>query len=69
MEFNVKTGPVTIFSCTQTCDGRLKFLAAEGESIPSAQSCVSATPTAALLCLPSRIHRRPVRPRPHPSLR
>jgi L-arabinose isomerase len=34
VEFNVKTGPVTIFSCTQTRDGRLKFLAAEGESIP-----------------------------------
>jgi L-arabinose isomerase len=34
VEFNVKTGPVTIFSCTQTGAGRLKFLAAEGESIP-----------------------------------
>ncbi|MBX2999019.1 MAG: L-fucose/L-arabinose isomerase family protein [Caldilineaceae bacterium] len=34
VEFNVKSGPVTIFSCTQTRDGRLKFLAAEGESIP-----------------------------------
>ena len=34
VEFNVKTGPVTIFACTQTRDGRLKFLAAEGESLP-----------------------------------
>jgi L-arabinose isomerase len=34
VEFNVKLGPVTIFACTQTRDGRLKFLAAEGESIP-----------------------------------
>ncbi len=34
VEFNVKVGPVTIFGCTQTRDGRLKFLAAEGESIP-----------------------------------
>ncbi len=34
VEFNVKTGPVTIFGCTQTRDGQLKFLAAEGESIP-----------------------------------
>lgn len=33
VEFNVKLGPVTIFACTQTRDGRLKFLAAEGESI------------------------------------
>ncbi|MSP13196.1 MAG: arabinose isomerase [Chloroflexi bacterium] len=34
VEFNVKTGPVTIFTCSQTRDGRLKFLAAEGESLP-----------------------------------
>jgi L-arabinose isomerase len=33
VEFSVKLGPVTIFSCTQTRDGRLKFLCAEGESI------------------------------------
>jgi L-arabinose isomerase len=34
VEFNVKVGPVTIFGCTQTRDGRLKFLVAEGESLP-----------------------------------
>jgi L-arabinose isomerase len=34
VEFNVKLGPVTIFGCTQTRSGDLKFLAAEGESIP-----------------------------------
>lgn len=34
VEFNVKTGPVTILGMTQTADGRLKLLAAEGESIP-----------------------------------
>ncbi len=34
VEFNVKTGPVTIFGCTQTRDGRLKFVVAEGDSIP-----------------------------------
>jgi L-arabinose isomerase len=34
VEFNVKTGPVTILCCTQTPDGRLKFLAAEGDSLP-----------------------------------
>lgn len=34
VEFSVRTGPVTIFAVTQTRDGRLKLLAAEGESIP-----------------------------------
>lgn len=34
VEFKVKTGPVTILGMTQTADGRLKMLAAEGESIP-----------------------------------
>lgn len=33
VEFNVKLGPVTVLACTQTRDGRLKFLAAEGESL------------------------------------
>jgi L-arabinose isomerase len=33
VEFSVKTGPVTIFSCTQTRQGNLKFLVAEGESL------------------------------------
>ena len=34
VEFNVKTGPVTILAVTQTADGRLKLLASEGESVP-----------------------------------
>jgi L-arabinose isomerase len=34
VEFNVKTGPVTILAFTQTADGRLKLLAAQGHSIP-----------------------------------
>ena len=34
VEFSVKTGPVTIFAVTQTRDGRLKMMAAEGESLP-----------------------------------
>src|SRR5215212_6312731 len=34
VEFSVKTGPITIFAVTQTRDGRLKTLCAEGESIP-----------------------------------
>jgi len=34
VEFSVKTGPVTILGVTQTADGRLKLLVAEGESLP-----------------------------------
>jgi L-arabinose isomerase len=34
VEFKVRQGPVTIVGLTQTADGRLKFVAAEGESIP-----------------------------------
>jgi L-arabinose isomerase len=34
VEFNVRTGPVTILGCTQTRRGDLKFLFAEGESLP-----------------------------------
>jgi L-arabinose isomerase len=34
IEMKVRLGPVTILGCTQTADGRLKLLAAEGESIP-----------------------------------
>jgi L-arabinose isomerase len=36
VEFKVKHGPVTILGMTQTADGRLKMIAAEGESIPGA---------------------------------
>lgn len=34
VEFSVKQGPITILGMTQTADGRLKMLAAEGECIP-----------------------------------
>ena len=34
VEMKVRPGPVTILGLTQTADGRLKLLAAEGESIP-----------------------------------
>jgi L-arabinose isomerase len=34
VEFRVRTGPVTILGMTQTVDGRLKLLAAEGEALP-----------------------------------
>lgn len=34
VEFNVRTGPITILGVTQTADGRLKGILAEGESLP-----------------------------------
>jgi L-arabinose isomerase len=34
IEMKVRFGPVTILGLTQTADGRLKLVAAEGESIP-----------------------------------
>jgi L-arabinose isomerase len=37
VEFNVRTGPITILGMTQTAGGQLKLLAAEGESIPGAR--------------------------------
>ncbi|NWF82943.1 MAG: L-fucose/L-arabinose isomerase family protein [Bryobacteraceae bacterium] len=34
VEFSVKTGPVTLLAVTQTAEGSLKLLTAEGESLP-----------------------------------
>jgi len=34
VEFKVKTGPITLLGMTQTAEGTLKMLAAEGESLP-----------------------------------
>ena len=34
VEFSVRTGPITICAVTQTRDGRLKMMAAQGESLP-----------------------------------
>ena len=34
VEFQVKMGPVTLLAMTQTADGKLKMLSAEGEAIP-----------------------------------
>jgi L-arabinose isomerase len=34
VEFKVKTGPITILGVTQTVDGKLKFVVAEGQSVP-----------------------------------
>jgi L-arabinose isomerase len=36
VEFKVRFGPVTIVGCTQSADGRLKLVVAEGESVPGA---------------------------------
>ncbi|HUK97310.1 MAG TPA: L-fucose/L-arabinose isomerase family protein [Gaiellaceae bacterium] len=36
IEMKVRLGPVTILGVSQTADGRLKLLAAEGESVPGA---------------------------------
>lgn len=36
VEMKVRLGPVTILGVTQTAEGRLKLLAAEGESVPGA---------------------------------
>lgn len=33
VEFNIKQGPITLLGMTQTADGRLKLVAAEGEAI------------------------------------
>jgi L-arabinose isomerase len=34
VEFKVRTGPITILGLTQTAEGRLKMVGAEGESLP-----------------------------------
>jgi L-arabinose isomerase len=34
VEFKVKAGPVTILGLTQTAEGKLKLIGAEGESLP-----------------------------------
>lgn len=34
VEMSVKHGPVTLLSVVETCDGKLKLLVAEGESVP-----------------------------------
>ncbi len=34
VEFKVKTGPITVLGMTQTVEGNLKMLAAEGQSLP-----------------------------------
>jgi L-arabinose isomerase len=36
VEFSIRCGPVTLLAVTQTVEGRLKMITAEGESIPGA---------------------------------
>jgi len=43
VEAKVKYGPVTILCTTQTADGQLKYIVAEGESIPGATFAIGNT--------------------------
>jgi len=43
VEFNIKTGPITILGMTQTRQGKLKLLAAEGESLPGTRMQIGNT--------------------------
>ncbi|MDB5937372.1 MAG: L-fucose isomerase-like protein [Massilia sp.] len=52
VEFKVRYGPVTILGCTQTADGRLKLLCAEGESVPGATFRIGNTNTRVVFDLP-----------------
>jgi L-arabinose isomerase len=45
VEFKVRQGPITIVGCTQTADGRLKLMVAEGESIAGATFRIGNTNT------------------------
>jgi L-arabinose isomerase len=52
VEAQVKTGPVTILTVTQTADGRLKLLTAEGESLPGPTLRVGNTTSRIAFSLP-----------------
>ena len=52
VEFNVRSGPVTIVGCTQTAEGRLKLIVAEGESIPGETFRIGNTNTRLRFALP-----------------
>lgn len=52
VEARVKTGPVTILTVTQTADGRLKLLTAEGESLPGPTLRVGNTTSRIAFALP-----------------
>ncbi|MBI5082291.1 MAG: arabinose isomerase, partial [Chloroflexi bacterium] len=52
VEFQVKTGPITILGTTQTAEGKLKFLVAEGESLPGATMKIGNTNSRLRFALP-----------------
>jgi L-arabinose isomerase len=52
VEFNVKNGPVTMLGVTQTGAGKLKLVAAEGESVPGPILQIGNTNTRVRFALP-----------------
>jgi L-arabinose isomerase len=52
VEFKVRYGPVTILGVTQTAEGKLKLLAAQGESIPGATFRIGNTNSRLRFALP-----------------
>jgi len=52
VETKVRFGPVTIVGCTQTADGRLKLIIAEGESVPGATMRIGNTNSRLRFALP-----------------
>jgi L-arabinose isomerase len=52
VEFNVKNGPVTMLGVTQTGAGKLKLVAAEGESVPGPILQIGNTNTRVRFSLP-----------------
>ena len=52
VEFGVRTGPATIFAVTQTREGNLKMLAAEGESLPGPKLRIGNTNSRLRFALP-----------------
>ena len=65
IEMKVRLGPVTILGVTQTADGRLKLIAAEGESIAGPTFRIGNTNSRIRFRVgPDRVLRRLVRRRP-----
>ena len=70
VEFKVRYGPVTICGCTQTAEGRLKLIVAEGESIPGATFRIGNTNSRLRFALAARrVLRALVRRGPDPPRR
>ena len=58
VEFQVKTGPITILGTTQTAEGKLKFLVAEGESCRATILSATQIRVCALRCRPPSLWMR-----------